>query len=317
MTNLRSPPDTPLQVITDPLVVHDQKLADYYLDRLQQRTELHGAFQRPEGLCMITWSNYPEKTIAEQSFDLLGIQGYRVLGRDVKKWTLDLKITLTLAELESDQCQDEYVFWMDARDAVLLGDPARAIHCLRQSGADVILTSTDWIAADLTAPAAFARSLAPTGCLTPYLNTGVVVARRTALIKLLRQALPYVGQSVSTITPTCDQAIITAIHKDHANDTVIDYWQYLALRPAISEPYMLAMHVPNALEEQWWWQALSTIKQLLLRLPAVALTSGNPKRHSEAVWAVQRRWVRLMVFMRERARLGQAISALRSTPWFR
>ncbi len=319
MDPVLAPPGTPFGVITDPLVVHDQKLAEYYLDRLLKRPDLVGKFRCPPNLCLMTWSNYAEKSLAERGFEALGIQTYVVLGREVKTWTHDLKISLTLEYLKSGQCTADIICWMDARDAVLLADPARLLTAFESFQTDILFSSTDWIAADLLPAQHFARSVAPAGCPTPFLCAGVLMAKRQALTDLLEKTMPLIGQGISAVTPTCDQAIFNVLQRDLRPTIAIDYWQHFALRAAINEPYLLAGDPPadrRWLHEQWWWQALAAAKQALIKLPAIFQRGHTPWTRAAARWAVSRRLRRIVVLGRERGEFQRAIRCLRQTPWF-
>lgn len=319
MHPLLSKPTTPFGIITDPLVVHDQKLVNYYLGRLRQRTDLLGKFQCPARLALITWSNYPTKTIAEESFELLGIRNAVVLGRGVTPWKLEYKLTLTLEYLKSGQCSADVIFWMDARDAVLLGDPQRLLDLLDASGADILFSSTDWIVSDLPKHQAFARASAPVGCPTPYLNSGAIIAKRQALIALLEKAVEYVGKSVSKVTPTCDQAIFTVLQEGVGGNIAIDYWQRFALRATMNEPYFIAGEPPEQrhwLEEEWWWQIIINAKLGIWRLPALLQRHHTDWDRFAARWGIMRRIHAIGVFAKERGAFKQAIAELRRTPWF-
>lgn len=319
MHSLLAKPDTPLGVIIDPLIVHDQKLADEYLQRLRGRQDLVGRFRCPEGMALVTWSNYQEKTLAEQSFELLGITNAVVLGKDVQHWKHELKLTLTLEWLESGACKADTICWMDARDAVLVGDPARILKLLEASGRDILFSSTDWIVSDLPEARAYSLAIAPAGCPTPYLCAGVLVAKRHALIELLHQAIAYVGKSMSKVTPTCDQAIFNVLRTELGARIAIDYWQRFALRAALNEPYLVAGERSaerRRIERRWWWQVAVNTRIALRRLPALFHNHPTEWSRFAARWAVIRRLRAIKTLLRERSHFSTAVDRLRETPWF-
>jgi len=98
-----------------------------------------GRFSRPKNLAIMLVHNRDYKTRLEQSLDYLGIQGYSVVRPCLPRgeWTHSVKIPAFLSFAQS--CEEDYILYIDSDDAILLGDPQRALGLLRKSGAEILL----------------------------------------------------------------------------------------------------------------------------------------------------------------------------------
>ena len=89
-------------------------------------------FRRPSNLAILLVHNRNYKTLLEKSLDYLGVEGYSVVQPEVPPdgWRQTLKITSSLDFAR--RCGEEYIFYVDSDDAMLIGDPQRAIDLLEE-----------------------------------------------------------------------------------------------------------------------------------------------------------------------------------------
>ena len=96
----------------------------------------------PSNLAILLVHNRNYKTLLEKSLDYLGVEGYSVVQPDVPPdgWRQTLKITWSLDFAR--RCGEEYILYIDSDDAMLVGDPQRAINLLKESGGDILYSTT-------------------------------------------------------------------------------------------------------------------------------------------------------------------------------
>jgi len=219
-----------LRHFSDYPVIHNARRAGEYYEALLRRRPC-AAREAPEDLELISWSNSPQESFFEKSLKVHGIGRYVILGREVRDWNNTLKITLTLDHLKRTPPGREYVLWADARDVVFLDGPGRILDVFLQQDCDLFFSSTSWFFPDCPELKAFAESVPEArGVQTKYLNAGFMVARRNFLVRVLEEAVPYIGRALSGFMPHSDQVIFTELHRKHYPRIRVDYRERMAAR---------------------------------------------------------------------------------------
>jgi len=156
-----------------------------------------GRFRKPDNLAILLLHNRDYKTIAEQSLDYLGIAGYSVIHPHLPRgvWRHSVKITAALDFARN--CAEEYILYIDSDDAILIGDPHRAIELLHDSGGEMLFSTTTFTEYQLMPELeGWFRQMADDAgwshAQNVNLNSGVYVARRELLIEFLEAAAGYV-----------------------------------------------------------------------------------------------------------------------------
>jgi len=213
-----------------------------------------GRLRKPANLDILLLHNRSQKTILERSLEYVGIRDYAVvapaLPRGVWRNTYKLPAALRFAKASTS----EYILYIDADDAILLGDPARAIASLEASGRDCLFSTTryrDYGFMPDVEPVfvAEAKQAGWTDSANIHLNSGVFVARRTFLIEFLEAACTFVtdddaswreysrqsgkGRVKNPQFPLgcgSDQAIFRFLFPRFRSQIALDYEQKLAFR---------------------------------------------------------------------------------------
>lgn len=209
-------------------------------------------FRRPDDLAILLIHNRNYKTLLEQSLDYLGIAGYSLVQPHMPQagWRHTVKITATLNFARN--CAEEYILYVDSDDAILIGDPQRAIRLLQDSGGDILFSTTVHTGYDLMPELEdwFRQRADNAGwsrCKHVNLNAGVFVARRERLIELLEAAAKYVTDNDlsseelkikyrARMMPEfplgcgCDQSIFRFLYPRFAENLRLDYARKLAIR---------------------------------------------------------------------------------------
>lgn len=244
------------------LVLHESKYTDWSSDFGKWMAQHFlipiicwpnkGKIRKPENLAILLLHNRDYKTILEQSLDYLGIAGYSVvrphLPRGVWRYPVKVNAALDFAK----RCKDDYILYIDSDDAILTGDPARAIELLQKSGGELLFSTTHYRAYELMPELeGWYRQLANdagwSGLKNVNLNSGVYVGRRERLIEFLEAAAEYVTDDDLTLEELtvrrqqrnmpefprgcgCDQSIFRFLGPRFADHLRLDYASELAVR---------------------------------------------------------------------------------------
>lgn len=307
-------------VITDPLVVHDERLAPLYLEKLMKRRDLRGSVGNTPNLTILTWSNYPKQTILEESVSYLGAECV-VLGKGLPTFPLNAKITLTLEYLESGACGTDLVLWIDSRDAVLLADPARIVRLFEESDCEALFSTTDFPFPGCGPIHAVERSFPEAkDSLTPYLNSGVVIGNKEFLIEILREAKAQLAlPPLSPFDPKNDQPVFALIYTKLHPRIKVNADQRLALRPFMNDVYLFALESnAGGIRESWAWQWLAILKQFFTRKDVRRALVRYPWTSYERQangWAVRKRLMKLKLLFSVRSDYTRVIRMLRESSW--
>ena len=211
-----------------------------------------GRFRKPDNLAIMLIHNRDYKTVLEQSLDYLGIEGYSVIEPRLPHgvWIFSAKIPAAL-EFARNRTE-EYILYADSDDAILIGDPLRAIRLLQDSGGEMLLSTTKFTRYDLMPELeGWFEQLADDAGWSHskyvHLNSGVFIARRELLVQLLEAAAKYVTDD--DLTPEefkkkrdarmmpefplhsgCDQSIYRFVYPSFAERLRLDYEGKLAIR---------------------------------------------------------------------------------------
>lgn len=81
--------------------------------------------------------------IMELSLRYVGITDYHVLKLKASEpWRQTKKISIVLNDLKSAGCKTDYILYCDSNDAVLRGNPAKAIRDLEEENCDLLFSRT-------------------------------------------------------------------------------------------------------------------------------------------------------------------------------
>jgi hypothetical protein len=143
--------------------------------------------------------NRTYKTILEKSLDFLGVEGYSVVRPYLPRghWRNTYKIPAALGFVR--ECHKEFILHIDSDDAILMGNPQRAVDYLEESGGEMLLSTTDYTRYDFMPDREHwfdgkARDAGWTHSRNVHLNAGVYVARRAHLLQFLEAAAEYVTE---------------------------------------------------------------------------------------------------------------------------
>jgi hypothetical protein len=211
-----------------------------------------GRLKKPDNLAILLIHNRDYKTLVEHSLDYLGIEGYSVVRPKLPggRWTNSAKIPAALDFVRN--CSEDYILYIDSDDAVLVGDPQRAIDLLDETGAEMIISTTEYLAYQLMpALQPWFRELADSQgwphAKNVHINSGVYVASRSLLETFLEAAAKYVTDSdipladykikrrlgaMPSFPFGCgeDQAIFRFVFPAFADKARLDYSERLAIR---------------------------------------------------------------------------------------
>lgn len=244
------------------LVLHESKYTDWSSElgrRFVSRFLIpilcgpnKGKLRKPENLAILLLHNRDYKTILERSLDYLGISGYSVVRPHLPRgvWRYPVKV---IAALDfAKRCRDEYILYIDSDDAILTGDPQRAIELLQASGGEMLFSTTHYQAYELMPELEdwferLADEAGWSGIKNKHLNSGVYVARRERLVEFLEAAAEYVTDDDLTLEELrvrrqernmpefprgcgCDQSIFRFLGPRFAESMRLDYACELAVR---------------------------------------------------------------------------------------
>ncbi len=246
------------QSILSALVLHNSR----YVEVIPPRISINllcranrGRCRKPADLAILLIHNRAYKTVLEQSLDYLGIEGYSVARPvlPVGIWRNTYKIRAAIEFLRT--CKERYVFYIDSDDAILLGDPQRAIDLLEESGGKMLVSTTNHAGYDfMPHMEGWFTDLAQKGgwsadAVDVHLNSGVYVAEREYLRHFLNEVAEYItdndswfpqyriaNQGKGHISPPfpmgcgSDQNIFRFIFPRFADEIRIDYPKKLAFR---------------------------------------------------------------------------------------
>jgi hypothetical protein len=217
--------------------------------------DLRGCLQCPPELTILLIHNYATEPVMEKSLRFVGIDNYVVLRPEVKgPWHNSAKIVVLDEFLARGACRTEYVLFCDSDDAVLVGDPAKAIPYLQEEACDLLVSCTSYTGGYTCMPQIKQwadQNARASGYQNRYMNTGVYIAKTDFLRELVRSAKAYVtpedlsrveyrrarrNGSLDQRLPEfprgvgCDQVIFRYLHPRFYPRMKIDYAGRLALR---------------------------------------------------------------------------------------
>lgn len=209
----------------------------------------------PANLTIVLVHNYDHEPILEKSLRYVGIEHYVLLKPKSGKWPSNTQKLIELKKyIDSDDCSTEYILYIDSDDAVLRGDPGKAIEYLREEGCDALFSATTGTLHFSYLPELkqWADELAhENGYEGLYLNSGVFVGKSAFLKDLLEEALTFVTDQDLTIAARkkldregtfaenlpefpkgggSDQMIIRFLHPRYHPRIKVDFKRRLALR---------------------------------------------------------------------------------------
>jgi hypothetical protein len=239
--------------IRQSLILHDGRYTDHLPSWLLINSLCRGQFSRPGHLAILLIHNRSYKTVLEQSLDWLGIEGYSIVRPHLPKgiWRNTYKIPAALEFVK--QCKDEFILSIDSDDAVLMGNPARAMDLLEESGGQALFSTTNHTGYDFMPEIGEhfrreAQAAGWSGSNSIHLNAGVYISRRKPLVEFLESAVKYVtddeplwrdyaslprGSEVHSSFPLAcgsEQNIFRFIYPRFAPDLRLDYERRLAFR---------------------------------------------------------------------------------------
>jgi len=145
------------------------------------------SYAKPREATFITYNSFPEESLIERCYKAYGIEDAVVLGRGVEKWDWYAKVGLVLEYLDSGGCGTPYVLVTDAKDVLMINNPAPLIDRFLTCNAEILFCNTfvDW------PPNAECRDFEiatyPSNPLHCRLSAGAYLARTESLLRYLRR----------------------------------------------------------------------------------------------------------------------------------
>ena len=208
-----------------------------------------------KNLTIVLIHNYETESILEKSLRYVGIDNHVLLKPENGQWPANTQKIIELEKyIDSGNCSTEFILYIDSDDAVLRGDPGKAVEYLIEEDCDALYASTKSTRSFRHLPELkkWADKFAcDNGYEKRYLNAGVFVAKTDFLKELLPAALEYVDNydqsppnrkklhSKGTFYDglpefpkgvSSDQMIIRYLHPRYHSRIKIDFRQRLALK---------------------------------------------------------------------------------------
>jgi hypothetical protein len=185
--------------------------------------------RKPEDLAILQIHNRPYKTLLERNLDYLGIKGSAVIRVNAPKWRNTIKITEALRF--ASECHENYILFCDSDDAILTGDPRKAVDLLCKSKCDMLISATahrgyehygmpeleEW-----ATKVAAENGYHSTEVI--HLNSGVYVAQTHFLVDFLTEALKFMPRGDDN-----EQPIFRLLHRQFYPRVKVDYSLELAV----------------------------------------------------------------------------------------
>lgn len=180
----------------------------------------------PDDLTIVTWNNYPEESILEQTCNHLGIP-IQIYGKDIVNWTTNYEKKIQLMYDTCCKSTTKYILGVDSRDLVFLTSPQIILDEFKKLNIKMLFGGTiktssfykgaeDLLHMFKTLPNA-KRSL------FRNLNGGQWIADREYAKKFFEKALTYPPRIEN---PSSDQIILAhtlCYNLDFQKETKIDY----------------------------------------------------------------------------------------------
>ncbi len=100
----------------------------------------------PANLTIVLIHNYEKESILEKSLRYVGIENYVLLKPTNGQWRANTQKLIELNKyIASGDCPTEYILYIDSDDAVLRGDPGKAVEYLLEEECDALFSSTKGI----------------------------------------------------------------------------------------------------------------------------------------------------------------------------
>lgn len=156
-----------------------------------------GKLRCPSDLTIVLIHNYKEEPIVEKSLRYVGIDNFVVLRPKVDgAWKMAIKMLELKKYLESGACKTKYIFYIDSDDAVLRGDPVKAIGYLKEAECSFLLADTGWESGYECMPDIRRwadRTAREHGRSHAYINAGVFIAETQFLLEVVNASMEYIS----------------------------------------------------------------------------------------------------------------------------
>lgn len=209
----------------------------------------------PENLTIVLTHNYQQEPILEKSLRYVGINNYVVLSPEDGRWPSNTQKWILLKHyIDRGNCPTDYILYIDSDDAVLVGDPSKAVEYLHEEKCDLLFSSSHGTLHFQYLPETkrWAEQLArDNGRKGLYLNTGVFVGKTEFIQEILKEVTEYVTEHdlstkareelhrKSILAETLpefpkgggsDQMILRYLHPQYHPRIKVDFQRRLALR---------------------------------------------------------------------------------------
>ncbi len=216
-------------------LIHRYKKAIWELDRMVEEGKLKDAFKDSDlsDLAIVTVHNYDEKTLFEQSLDFLGVKDYTVLKHN-GEWKMAYKYIYLLEFLE--ECKKPYILFCDARDTVLIDDPAKIVPLFKEFKCEAVFNSTmsprGIFKSYRSAEPLYwwSRKISRTGWRKRYPNAGLLIGKVHFVKEICEVFLFYCEHMGCKRQPTSDQDVLRGIYPWFWPRMKIDYHNWIAYR---------------------------------------------------------------------------------------
>lgn len=180
----------------------------------------------PEDLTIVTWNNYQDESLLEQTCARLGIPVH-VYGKDIHVWTTNYEQKIRLMYEACCKSTTEYILGVDSRDLIFLTSPRTILDEFKKMNIKMLFggtIKTSGFYKDSPDLLRMFRSL-PKSRLSLFrnLNGGQWIASREYAKSFFEKALTYPPRPEK---PGSDQIILAhalCYNKELQNETRIDY----------------------------------------------------------------------------------------------
>ncbi|MGH9675220.1 MAG: glycosyltransferase domain-containing protein [Bryobacteraceae bacterium] len=152
--------------------------------------QLRGLARELDGITIVTYSNYGEKTLLERDLEFLGLENFVVLRTDARPWTQRYKLTLVLDWIAGGNCPTELLLCLDADDNLIVDDAGLIAERFRATECDILFGATPANAPPSTECWSFECSVAEyTDPQHAHLNAGSFLGRADFIENCAREIL--------------------------------------------------------------------------------------------------------------------------------
>lgn len=159
-------------------------------------SHLKSSLKCPDNLRIVLIHNYDKPSLAEVSLNYLGIEKYTVLKPKVNDyWKNSNKIIALHQFLAAENCNEDYILYLDSSDVVLRADLNNVISYFQQQDCDLLYSNTSFTLGYecMKDVKLWTQKIAQKhGNKSAHINTGVYIGKTYFLREVLDKAIKFV-----------------------------------------------------------------------------------------------------------------------------